>query len=670
MRLIPSIPYLFLGTILSCLAASARDESPVQADEIVVSETRLLERSHAPSHVSLDAFAPPAVQSLDDLSTRIANFHISASGAGSYGGLFTYRGLTNTPYFSDPSITLYYDDIPLASSFTYPVSLFGFTSATLHRGPQGTAFGRGGEGGVIVFESAPPADVATGELHAGLGNYSSLTAALTAQTAQHKSFDANVSATFTERDGYIKNTQLGTRVDDSRSSAVSARLRYRPDIHREFTLQFLGSHLHNGAQPLVPLGGPLYRVARGREGQTVIDFAGAAFKAAFDLPIGRLSATTSYTGWALDPYDNRLVLPPPLDSSLAQRQRAWNEEIRLVSDAAAARAWTAGAWFSNTHTTGQIERSIPGLFPIEASSFEADAQTVALFGELALFSDRDWLLVAGLRAESVNKDFDRRQTVPGPGRFVATRAFNSLLPKVSARYDISSVTTASIEVAGGLKTGGWSAFTDNANLAGFEPERLFAIEAGFDTAFTDQHVTLSAHAFTYFIRNYQIERSFNATDYLVVNAPRARSTGAEIEIEWHPLPEWEITASAGLTNVTLREFTDPITRLSYAGRRAPYTPEGDARLALVYQAPTGYFAGIDYVLIGKTYYDETENSSFAQETYTVLNTRLGYDTTHWRVTLYSENLAQKRYASSIIPGVGHVVPSNPRTFGVECVLKW
>lgn len=655
------------------LAASTRaaeSETVFQGEPVVVEEPRISADAQGTTQVRLDSVATPTAQSLSSLSGRVANLHVNTGGAGAFGDLFALRGLSNTPYFSDPSVPVYFDDLPLGSSFSYPTVLFGFATATVYRGPQATAFGRAGEGGVLVFNSAESQANAAGELRASAGNYHAYSVALDARTARTDTADAAIAASFAQRDGYITNTQLGQRVDDAESSALSARFRFRPTAASEITLQLLGNRLRNGAQPLVPLGGPLYSVARDAEGTTDIDFGGVALKAAFDTPLGRLTATTSYTDWEMNPYRNFLVLPPPLDSSITQTQRTWNEEIRLASGTNATRRWLLGAWFSDGRTRGDVNRAIPNLFPIEISNYRLNAQTIAFFGQVDLYRENAWTITAGLRGEEVKKDIDRREVVPAPGRFTDAEKFYALLPKLTVSYAFSPDTTASAAISAGTKPGGWSAFTGNASLAPFDAERTVAFEAGVDTALANKSLNVAARAFAYEIRDYQIERSFTFTDYLVVNAPRARSVGAEIEATWRPAPAWTIAATLGLTDVTLREFTDPFTGIGYNGNRAPYTPDYDANLAVTYRDPSGWFAGAEFVFAGKTFYDESENAAFAQDERVTLNARLGYDAPRWRVTLFGENLTEEEYYTLIVPGVGHGAPGAPRTYGVEAVVKW
>lgn len=663
-----TLPALLL--LANSAFAQAQPGTVVQAPQVIVVETLLSADAAGTSRVRFDATAPAATHSLGTLANRVANLHINTGGAGSFGDLIVLRGLSNTPYFSDPSVTVYFDDLPLGSAFSYPTGLFGFASATIARGPQGTAYGRGGEAGVILLSSTEPGPVPAGELRVSAGNFNLRTAAVEVRSARGDKADVTVSASFLERDGYIHNRTLGLHVDDQLGYSAAARLRLRPTVASELTLQLLGNRRRDGAQPLVPLNGPLYSVRRTREGSTDSDFGGAAFKAAFDTSLGRLTSTTSRTAWKLMPYDNRLTLPPTLDSRIDQSQRIWNEELRLASGAKSFVTWHAGAWFSSGKTDGDVNRAIPGLFPIEVSSFKLGSKTSALFAEATVPPNIGWTVTVGLRLEKTKKDFGRSQRVPAPGRITANASFGAVLPKLSASYAFTNETTASATVSAGAKPGGWSAYTANAALAGFRAEKATAFEAGVDTSFAGKTITLAARVFAYRIRDYQIERSFNAVDYLVVNAPRARSTGAELEVAWHATPRLTFTAAFGLTSVELREFTDPFSGRNYSGKRAPYAPEYEGHIEATYRAGKGLFAAAEWVATGKTFFDESESAAGMVGAHSVFHGRVGYETPRWHVSLYGENLGSDDHYTLIIPGVRHAVPVSPTTWGVQVVLKW
>jgi outer membrane receptor protein involved in Fe transport len=646
---------------------AAAAERPIEAEPVIVNESPLAADAAGTTVVRLPDTLPLSGRSLGAVANAIANLHLAESGAGTFGAPLTLRGLSSTPYFSDPAVAVYFDDLPLGGSFTYPTELFGFASVTVARGPQPSAFGRFGEGGVIQFRSDAPAGSA---IRAAAGNYDAGRVAIQTATGQSDAVDASISSAFATRDGYIRNPQLAATVDDQQAATAAARVRYRPARTVELTLQFLGQRRRDGAQPLVPLGGPLFSVSRGREGETASDFNGFAAKMTFDTAAGRLSSTTSCTDWTLSPYRNRLVLPPTIDSQLTQSQRVWNEEMRFASDADAPLPWHLGGWYSAGTTEGTANRAIPNLFPIEVSRFAQRSWTGAIFGDATLQTDSGWAFRVAARVERIQRKFERSQTVPAPASYDDRATFEHLMPQATASYTAQRDTHLTLSIGHAARPGGWSAYTDKAALARFAAERTTSGEAGVDTLVAARTVKLSARVFDYEIRGYQIERSFTATDYLVVNASEARSTGGEVEVAWKPSAAWSVTATAGVANTTLRRFTDPFTGRDYSGRRAPYSPLGNGSLAVNYRSPAGWFCGASASLTGRTYFDEANSAAFAARAHLLADVTLGYEQRHWRVAVFVQNATDEGYYSLVVPGVRHAVPGAPRTYGLELSARW
>ena len=201
-----------------------------------------------------------------------------------------------------------------------------------------------------------------------------------------------------------------------------------------------------------------------------------------------------------------------------------------------------------------------------------------------------------------------------------------------------------------------------------------AFEAGITHTTADKKLAATLRVFYYDIDGLQIERSFAtssfADDYLVINAPRARSLGGELELSWKPVNGLTLAADLGATNATLRKFTDPYTGNNFAGNRAPAVPEYDASLRADFESPSGFFGGIELSAVGETFYTEAEDAFFGQKAYSLLNARLGYAQGRYRVTVYGQNLTDKEYYSAITPGTFHGTPGAPRTFGVEFAAKF
>jgi iron complex outermembrane receptor protein len=664
---------LLILPLAACVAANAQDSADpgvLREDKLVVEAGRPSGEAPATPQGPFNQTEQVAGQGWEGVTAGVANFQVESSGTSSFGGIFSLRGLSNTPYFSDSAVGLYFDDIPLGSTFTYPADLFGFASVSIFTGPQGTVFGRPGEGGVVVLR-LPQAGPAGGEVRVGAGNYDSSSVAFQAGGPAGPNADATVAAAYTDREGYIDNTQISQRVGGERAMTVVARGRLRPAPNSEISLEILGSRHRDGAQPLVPLGGPLYTVQRAREGETDTGLFGAALKAVIDTPAGRLTSVTSYTDWKLDPYDNWLVLPPPLESHLTQSQENWSEEIHLASDSGSAVSWSTGAWFSDSRTNGSADRSILGQIPIEVSNYRDNALDSAAFGEVVVPASADWRIELGLRAERASKDYFQDEEVPTAGLdYHFRRVEGFLLPKVGIAGNLASETTAHASLSLGSKSGGFSPYTDKAQLIPFAAERTAALEAGVDKSLYNNMMVISAGVFDYEIRNYQIERSFSSTDYLVATAPRARSLGADVEAQFRPSPAWTLGIVAGVADVKLLEFNDPLTGRSYAEKRAPYAPAGTADLSASYGAKGGYFGRVDLVARGRTFYTEAEDPVFSQGAYVLLNSRVGFEARRWRISVYMDNIAGRGYYTQIIPGVNSASPGAPRTFGSELALKF
>jgi len=665
---------LFILSFGVAAMAQSTADSVVKLDPLVIEDHLLTDSPATVTKIIFDQ-QPFALATTTGLASRSANFFIATNDAESFNDIFSLRGLTNTPIFGDAAISFYLDDLPLGSGFTFPVNLAGFARAELHRGPtQNTVFGRAGSAGVVTLATPSASANNQSQLRVSYGNYNARQISADANTGSGGATDAYVNLNYAARDGYITNTTLGRDIDakDSRSGLV--RVRTRPSDTSELTLLVTANRARDGVQPLVPLGGPLFSVDRQTEGLTDVDAWNAALTASFTTPVGRLTATTSHNDWDLGPYSSTLGFGfAELTNNVEQRQRTWSEEVKLVSDRKSSTHWQVGAFYSDSRTEGSFERLF-GPFPFEQSDYRIANRNVAAFGEATFRIAPDIELTAGLRLEDSRKNFNRVETVPTPQTFALDDESSAWLPKLGLSYDVSRDTQLFATVGAGYKPGGFSAFTGNRSLAAFGPERTKTFEAGVTHTSKDQTLAATFRVFYYDIDGYQIERSFAtssvADDYLVANAPRARSLGGELELTWRPVNGLTLAADLGRTDVTLREFTDPYTGVSYAGNRAPAVPVFDASLRGDYESPGGFFGGIELVANGRTYYTEAEDLMFGQKSYALLGAHLGYAHDKYRVTLYGQNLTDKEYYSAITPGTFHGTPGAPRTFGVEVAAKF
>jgi iron complex outermembrane receptor protein len=670
----PLRPPAFLTTLCLCafvhplFAQSAAPEA-VKLPTLSVNE-RLDQNADHPSLVlAADGQADGAFAGL---ARQVAGLAVNDSGARGFGQTVTLRGLGNTPFFGDASVPVYLDDIPLASGFTFPTELYDFGRMTVYRGPQAaTLFGRAGDAGVIQFTSTAPGASGTARLGATVGSYGQLAFNVSAQTARSTESDVSAQLGTSRRDGYIENTLLKQTVDDRRAVFGRVQLHYRPAPDLELSLHLLGQQSRDGAQALVPLGGPYYEVSRGKEGVSDTDFAAIAAGLTKRLAGATLTATTSYSDWNLSPYSNRLVVfgGVNFDSALTQSQRTFNEELRYAGE-----HLTLGAFYSTSRTRGAADRIFNG-FPVEGSAFTTDADLLALSGRATFTPAPGWSITPGLRVEHTAKEFERIETIPSSTVMRRDDAWPALLPSIVVGRRFDETTDFTLTLGRGFKPGGYSAYTGRADLAGFGPESSWSLEAAVTAAPRDSNLSCTARAYVSRVSGYQIERSFavpgaTADEYLVVNASRARVLGVELESVWRAGHDISVTLAASVSRATLEDFTDPFTGATYSGRQAPYAPAGNGALRVDYRPATGFFAGAGLTWTGTTYYDEKETASLAQRSYSLVDAEAGYAFARGDIRLFGRNLTDKAYYSAIIPGVKHGTPGAPATWGAALALRW
>jgi iron complex outermembrane receptor protein len=657
--------------MIAGLAVLARADEVQQLPAMSVTGSAGIQ-SLQPSFVIPSPGADPS-NGLADAARYTAGFAINDAGARGFGQTMTLRGLGNTPFFSDASAPIYLDDIPLVSAFTFPTALYDFTRVAVNRGPDsGTRFGQAGDAGVIQLTSTPVAEGTSGRLSLAAGDYGFWSAGASVQGATASgSSDVSASIGASGRDGYITNTTLHTDVDSREAVAGRVKWRYRPIADLELSLHLIGQRTRDGAQALVPLGGPYHEVARTKEGESDSDFAAGAFTLARKFTTGTFSSTTSYSSFDLAPYNNRLVVFGgfDFDSAMTQSQDTFAEEIRYVTD-----TWSSGLYYSDSRTRGSTDRVFSG-FPVERSGFTADASTLAFFGRANFTPTDGWVLTPGLRVEYVAKDFTRTETVPASRAYDRSEEWGAFLPSFTATRRFDATTDLSFTVGGGFKPGGYSAFTSRADLTEFDPQRNWGGEIAYSASPRGLNLTYTARAYAYWVDGYQIERSFavpaaSTDEYLVVNADRARLLGFELESTWRPTHGWNVTLAVSLTQSTLTAFTDPFTGASYSDSQVPFAPAGNGALLVEYRPAIGFFAGAGVTWTGTTYYDEQETAMFAQRSYSLVEAHAGYAFKHGELRVFGRNLTDEEYYSSITTGVGHGTPGAPLTWGAALDLRW
>ncbi len=177
---------LWATTVLS-LAVPAMAQAQSADDEIIVTARRREENQQdvplAVSALGAEQLERANISSVNDLQGTAPNLIISQGpGSGSSTPVFAIRGLSqqDLTHLSDPSVSMYMNDIVVPRPIGGNVGLFDVESVQILRGPQGTLFGRNTTGGAVLVTTRTPTDAFEGHVSQTIADFNTyITEALT-----------------------------------------------------------------------------------------------------------------------------------------------------------------------------------------------------------------------------------------------------------------------------------------------------------------------------------------------------------------------------------------------------------------------------------------------------------------------------------------------------------
>ena len=654
-----------LTVVISLLDAKAQSEAEqvvVRAQVVGELETELPHDMRVPG------------ESATALIDRAANAIVNEAGASSFEDVYSVRGLANTPNFSKQALTIYVDDVPSSSTFTNFSEVGAVNRAVLFRGPQGDYFGKNSEAGLLEL-TTKPADVSTLELEGAAGNYDMWSghAFVSGPILPNIAF-VKLEGDYFSRDGFLENTFRDTRPDFQQHAFERITLRVIPSPDWDITLSAEFHQTNDGVQRFVPLFAPdPFRVAFDFDGRTDISGNVESLRISHAMDAAQLTLITSWRDWSLDPYEADFDYSPvPFVRGrfvLGQNQIA--QEVRLDSrDQESGWRWRIGVFADRISSDGTEEFLFQQFTKL--ISFNDHNDEAAIFCRSTWDLGNGFELTAGARLEYSDESITRSRRVSfesATTNFDAARSEWNAQPRLALTYKWSREISLFIDSTYGYKSGGFSFLETDPRLAQFDTERVWLNEIGARAATSDQRFELRTLAFVNRIEDYQVERPAIPPDITIFNAPLVVSWGAEFEAVARPIDNLELRGSVGYTKSEFREFHDPFTAVNYRGNATPFTPEFTVNASARYTW-RGIFLQGEVLAAGETFYDEANTEDLREAPHAQLNARVGYETRHFVLTIFCENLTEERYFTQKIASANVGTPVPPRTFGGSASLKF
>lgn len=616
-------------------ADTAASDAAYVTDDIIVTAQRrsqsLLDVPLAISAIGGDALQSKGISNSANLATAVPNLQVSSP----YGGTqpnFSLRGISvANEYNSNQAspVGVYIDDVYIAARTSHGMGLFDLDRIEVLRGPQGTLFGRNTTGGAINFITrAPKLGGNEGYVEAGYGNFDTFKAQAALETTMvEDQLGLRLAVNYEKGDGQFHNIYPDGRDANSVDTLQGrASLRIRPgngpvDIKiRAYAGRDRGSQAASHA-----LTGPstdgqgFYDVNENRLGDSRTDAWGVAANIAWEIsPTLTLTSITSYDGGKQNL--QQAVDGSPLDILDINWQsdfRQFSEELRLNYDGGDVQL-VGGVFYGHDSTETDNRFNIASALGPDVNGgffqhyrqvrksyaaflqgdYNLTDQLVLTLGarytwDRSRYEDGYAYLFAGDIGQA---DTPIASTVPcdtAPGtcaydpnlRFGVAGRNNALTGRAALSYTLDSGTLFYASYSRGYRSGAFNGggYTSSVGITYIDPERVNAYEAGVKGRFLDNMLTLSAAGFYYDYSNQQVQDTRPGPVSYLVNAPKSRIYGGEVEAVVRPAADISINLSGGYLHATYKELTLQDTNLS--GNDLPFAPRFTAA------------AGLDWTLV-------------------------------------------------------------------------
>lgn len=353
--------------------------------------------------------------------------------------------------------------------------------------------------------------------------------------------------------------------------------------------------------------------------------------------------TGSVMGGTLGLSDRVYTLDAPLDDSTSSG--VWTQELRLTGASRKVR-WLVGGFYANsTRDYGQNVRPVgvdslaaaegfapqgwsrgnlgAGIDVLFFSKLQNKLKQYAAFGEATLSATDRLDVTAGLRYYNFNEDrsliFDGAFAVPTDT--TGETDASGVAPRFMISYKASDALTLNAQASRGFRLGGINdplnaALCTAADLTTFGPlagswrdEKAWNYEVGAKSQFSGGKGTLNVSAFYMDIRDLQLTvTAGSCSSRLILNADKARSVGAELELTASPNDHVDLSVSAGLNDsklqTTFSQGGNVVAGIA-KGNRLPSVPRFQGSASLTYggsvAAGSRAFVSGTYQYVGSRY---------------------------------------------------------------------
>jgi iron complex outermembrane recepter protein len=663
---------------------------------------------------------------LSDYYAQIPGLSVNDRGGGRL--TLVIRGISAGPELN-PTVGLAIDDAPFGSSTTdYSIpdlDPFDLDHIEVLRGPQGTLYGASSMGGLIKFVTATPStDEFSGKVQSDVSSVAHGSMGYAMRAAVNIPLTNKLAvrvSTFDRHDAGFMDDVLQHRKNVNEGHTRGGRISALWRLNDRFTLHAsaLAQNAWSGSTARVTMQDDNYTPVYGPyaherlPGTDTADIRTRLYTVQMDGDLGwaDLTAVTSYSQYRLaGPQDatgtfqaliESLDGIPDLGAKVINTNQTgkFSQELRLASpDDGRAFGWLWGTFFTREHTF-DLQEIIPvnattgaglGLDPLYEGLSPSTFKEAATFGNLTYRFTDQWDVQVGGRFSAIRQHFSNAYSGPlnGGDTFDSEEARNNVWTySFAPRYHLTSDVMTYLRVATGYRAGGTNTvfLQDQGNFpTQYKSDSLTSYEWGVKGDWADHTLTLDAALFYIAWKDIQLSAISAVTgENYFVNAGGAKSQGAELNADWHPLHGLTLAANTAFTDAVLTRDA-PSGTYGRPGDRLPYSPRWSANLSADYTFPLN--AGLNGDLGARvTYVGDREGifttsasvPRFDLRAYTTAELHAGIQSLAWDVSVYVRNLTDARGYLSAMPvnvatgtGLYGLEVIQPRTVGMTATYAF
>jgi len=628
------------------------DKTEVTAD--LRENTLQSEISTSISVLDSETIENAGTQHFEDILSLVPN--LNWSGGTNRPRYFQIRGIGERSQYEgapNPSVGFIVDDIDF-SALGGVATLFDVEQIEVLRGPQGTRYGANGLAGLVYVKTFAPEFEDSYKIESLIGDDGDLALGFRATGGLSDKAAYRFSVHQYNANGFRDNDFLNVDDSNERDEFVArGKVHWQSNDDLSFDFTLLKANIDNGYDAFAPEN--TFVVHSDKPGRDEQDSTGLGMKVKNSLDSFDVVSISSYMkadifysfdgDWGNDDYWGEYA-PYDFTSDTDRERTHFSQEFRLLSNQSSRlfdnTDWLVGLYYLDTAEDNTILDLYNGFVDRELSS-QFDSESLALFAQFDTHLNDANTLSTGLRFETRDANYQDSNGLD------VSPTDSMWGGQISLNHEISKGLNSYVTLSRGYKAGGFNlSLSVPDELREYQPESLLNLETGIKGYFMDYKLHWNASIFYSKRDDMQIStsRQDDPNDpltfvYLTSNAATGSNYGIETDFNYQVSQSINVYGSLGLLNA---EFNDFVTAEgNFNGRDQAHAPSYTFSLGAEYHNLNGFFARLD--ANGKDSFYFSDSHDQQSKSYQTYNLRLGYQADAWSVTLWGNNIFDKKFAT-------------------------